>query len=417
MRQTVWAACTGSVFTMLLTGSAVGALLIKQLGGTDFQSMLPASILLLAQTVQIPVSLRIPPGRGKAFMLRAWLAALGILTAAFFLPAFLSGRGGVTIFLVVLGAGVLVNGSGSTFWFPLLHDLVPVHRRGRFFGRLRAIWSFVSFSAILAAGFFLGKNPAVWRFQVVFGVALVLYFVRIFFVARIPAGNSLSGGLDFEDWRHYVRNLFRQRALVVFLAYYGVLGFCMGFLSQPLVLYMKARGFPAKDNVIIFSFHTLGTVLSYLISGSLVDRFGTKRIFLVAHLVLCLTCFGVVGIGMGPNEYAMFLLPAAMIVAGGIIAASGVACTAQLFHLIPNRGRAFYLSLAMIITSVGVAVSPLLVGCVLDVVGDGWRRDFGPVTLDMFQVLLLIAGVLSLLAIGILQAVPNVHPNRETAEK
>lgn len=413
MRHVVWSSSAGAVFLLYLTGSAVGALFIKQLGGTDFQSMLPGATMLLAKIVQIPVSMRIPPGRAKRFMLRVWFVSLSILVVTFALPTFLPAGGwSVILFLILLGAGVLVNEAGSTFWFPMIHDLVPMHRRGRFFGRLRAIWSSCGFFAILGAGFFLGKHPAVWQFQVVFGFALVLYLTRIFFVARIPTGNSLSGDLDYEDWRHYVRNLFRQRSLVIFLCYYGVLGFCMGFLSQPLVLYMKARGFPAKDNVIIYSFQTLGTILSYMISGVLVDRFGTKRIFLIAHLLLCAICFAVVGIGMLPNAWAMFLLPAAMIFAGGTTAASGVACTAQLLHMIPNRGRAFYFSLAMIVTSAGVAISPLFVGRVLDVAGNDWRYLLGTITLDMFQVILSLAGMLSLLAIVILQAVQNVHPTR-----
>jgi MFS family permease len=295
----------------------------------------------------------------------------------------------------------------------MLHDLVPVHQRGRFFGRLRATWTGIGYLVVLTSGFFLGKEPGIWQFQVIFGVAVTLYCLRTFFVAKIPTGNSLSGELDYDNWRQYVRGLFRQKPLVIFLAYYGVLGFCMGFLSQPLVLYMKARGFPAKDNVIIYSFTTLGAIAANLFAGSLVDRFGTKRIFLVAHVILCLTCFAVVGIGMGPNAYAMFLLPAAMVVSGGTIAASNVACTAQLLHLIPNRGRAFYFSLATIITFAGVAISPLFVGFILDAAGEHWQMDVMNGTLDIFQVLLLAAGVLTLMAIVMLFLVRNVHPNKE----
>jgi MFS family permease len=376
--------------------------------------MLPASLMLLARAVQIPVSMRVAPGNGHRFMLRLWFAATVIMVLAFALPTIWAGGVGmVEIFLVLFGLGVIVSSAGGAFWFPMLHDLVPVHRRGRFFGRLRATWTGIGFSVVLTSGFFLGKNPDIWQFQVIFGVALVMYCLRIYFVAKIPTGNSLSGELDYDNWRHYVRSLFRQKPLVIFLGYYCILGFCMGFLSQPLVLYMKARGFPAKDNIIIFSFTTLGAILANLFAGSLVDRFGTKRIFLVAHLILCLTCFAVVGIGMGPNAYAMFLLPAAMVVSGGTIAASGVACTAQLLHLIPNRGRAFYFSLAMIVTFLGVAISPLLVGYILDIVGDGWQAAVGNVTLDIFQVLLLSAGVLTLTAIVLLYLVQNVHPNRE----
>lgn len=414
MRNTYYAASVGSVLLVLVSKSAVVALFVKQLGGTDFQAMLPGAMMLLSRAVQVPVSMRVAPGDGRRFLLRMWVAATVVMTLAFAFPTIRGGGAGtVEVFLILLGLGVVTSSAGAAFWFPMLHDLVPVHRRGRFFGRLRATWTGIGFFVVLASGFFLGKDPDVWQFQVVFGVALVMYCLRVYFVARIPTGNSLSGELDYDNWRHYVRSLFHQKPLVIFLTYYGVLGFCMGFLSQPLVLYMKARGFPAKDNIIIFSFTTLGAILTNLFAGSLVDRFGTKRIFLVAHLILCLTCFAVVGIGMGPNAYAMFLLPAAMVVSGGTIAASNVACTAQLLHLIPNRGRAFYFSLAMIITFAGVAISPLLVGQILDRVGDAWNTTLVTVKLDIFQVLLSAAGVLTLTAIVMLFLVRNVHPNKE----
>ncbi|MBN1554615.1 MAG: MFS transporter [Phycisphaerae bacterium] len=418
MRYVYGAASVGSVLLILLSQSAVGALFIKQLGGTDFQAMLPASLMLLARAVQIPVSMKVAPGRGHRFMLRMWGIAAGLMLLAFALPTIVGGGDGIVeLFLILLGLAVVTSSAGGAFWFPMLHDLVPVHRRGRFFGRLRATWTGIGFVVVLGSGFFLGKDPDIWRFQVVFGAAVVLYCMRTYFAARIPTGNSLSGELDYDNWRIYVRSLFRQKPLVVFLAYYGVLGFCMGFLSQPLVLYMKARGFPAKDNVIIFSFTTLGAIVANFFAGSLVDRFGTKRIFLVAHLILCLTCFAVVGIGWGPYEYAMFLLPAAMVVSGGTIAASNVACTAQLLHLIPNRGRAFYFSLATIITFAGVAISPLFVGFILDGVGEGWHMNIRMVKLDIFQVLLFCAGVMTLIAIAMLMLVRNVHPNKEEGNR
>jgi MFS family permease len=414
MRLTFYSASVGAVLLVLLRGSAIGALFIKQLGGTDFQAMLPASMLLLSRVVQIPVSMHIAPGNGKRFMLRGWAFAAMVMILAFALPAFIDdGKGMVEIFLILLGIVVVIDAGASAFWFPMFHDLIPAHRRGRFLGRLRATWTFTSFLIVLASGFFLGKDPDIWQFQVIFGVAIILYCLRVYFVSKIPTGNSLSGERDFDNWRHYVRNLLRQKPLILFLTYYGILGFCMGFLNQPLVLYMKARGFPAKDNVIIYSFTTLGAIVANLFAGHLVDRFGTKRIFLVAHLILCLTCFAVVGIGMGPNAYAMFLLPAAMVISGGTIAASNVSCTAQLLHLIPDRGRAFYFSLATIITFAGVAISPLLAGMILDAVGDGWQHNAGFVTLDIFQVLLLCAGVLTLAAIIMLLLVQNVHPNKD----
>jgi len=47
---------TGAILPQLLIQSVFGVLLIKHLGGSDFQAMLPGSLLLLPRILQIPTS-------------------------------------------------------------------------------------------------------------------------------------------------------------------------------------------------------------------------------------------------------------------------------------------------------------------------------------------------------------------------
>ncbi len=61
----------GAVQTQLLMSSAIGVLLIKHLGGSDLQAMLLAPVFMVSRILQIPISLRVPPSRGKRFMLRS----------------------------------------------------------------------------------------------------------------------------------------------------------------------------------------------------------------------------------------------------------------------------------------------------------------------------------------------------------
>jgi hypothetical protein len=61
---------------------------------------------------------------------------------------------------------------GFAGWFPLIGDNVPEVARGRFFGRLRTAWQTVLVICTAATGWFLGEHPAVWQFQVLFGIAV-----------------------------------------------------------------------------------------------------------------------------------------------------------------------------------------------------------------------------------------------------
>jgi MFS family permease len=399
----------GSVQLVLMSGSAVGVLFIKALGGSDFQAMLPASLVLLLRVIQLPISMTIPPRCGKRFMVVSWHIAAALFAAAFLLP-FLTGPGqvGVIAFLMLFSVALVASTSAMTFWFPMLHDLVPVSVRGRFFGKLRSIWNLTSLLVVLGAGVFLGKNPALWQFQIVLLLSILLFSIRTFIVRRIPTGRSLAGELDFAKWQHYVRSLWRERALVMFLLYYGVLGFFMGILGQPLVLYIRHLGFPASANIFIFCFNNLGMVASLFVAGMFVDRLGTKRIFFATHLVLCIVCFCVVAIGTMPSTTALYLLPLAMVVAGGMIAASGVAATAQMFHLVPDRGRAFFMSLSWIIIFAGRAISPLFVVGLLGLAGERWTVTLAGVQWDIFQTILAVTGICMLGAIVLLGRVQEV---------
>ena len=411
MRLVYLGQSVGPILPLLLMKTAFGVLLIKHLGGSDFQAMLIGSLLLLPRILQVPTSLLVPPAAGKRFMLRCWsmngLAIAGVLGITF-LPV--DSRTKVVLILLLIAVGAVVHLTGSTFWFPLLHDVVPNNERGRFFGKMRAIWSSTTFAAVMIIGVFLGKSPPLWKFQVVLAVALVLYLLRNIFIARLPEGRTPAADTDYADWKRYVTQILSRREVVIFCGYYSLLACCAGFLGRPLVLYMMHMGFVVRENVIIFGFSLLGQVLSLLLAGALTDRVGTKRVFATAHIVLCAVCFSVVGIGWLPKDQAGYLMPIAMIISGGMLAMAGVACTTQLFYLAPDRGRAFFMSLAMILMTAGSALSPIFAGFVSQSVADTWGVSFVGGRLDIFQVMLSVAGLSMLALIALLFFVEDVRP-------
>ena len=180
--------------------------------------------------------------------------------------------------------------------------------------------------------------------------------------------------------------------------------------TQPMVLYMKQMGFTDGENTYVFNATMLGRVLAFLVAGMLVDRLGTKRVFLSSHLAMCAVSFAVVAIGLLPAERAKFLMPAALVVSGATVAVASVACAAQIFHLVPQRGRAFFMSLAMILTIAGPGASPLMMGAVLGWVGPEWALPVGAVRLGIFQVVIGLAGLALIGIIALLHFVDDVRP-------
>lgn len=409
MRLIYFGQGVGPIITQLLGNSAFGVLLIKHLGGSNLQAMLLVSLSSLPGLLQIPISLIIPPSRGRRFMLRCWIGkGLSIFVAigVIFLP--IETRMKVLLVLLLFAIGAIIEMSGNTFWFPLLHDVVPEAMRGRFFGKLRTIWQFNSFLAIILAGVFLGNDPKLWRFQIVLAAALILYFLRNIFIARLPKTRIFSDQ-DYANWKHYLREILSRKQVLIFCGYFSLLVFTAGFLSTPLVLYMEHMGFQVRENVIIFGFLTLGSILSLLLAGVLTDRIGTKRVFFLAHVVLCLVCISVIKIGFLPAGQVKYLMPIALTVSGAMGAMAGVACTTQLFHLVPDRGRAFFLSLTTILITVGGALSPILAGYILQTYMESWTLIFLGIPFDSFQVLLGAVAFAMVLLLVFLSFVEDVR--------
>ena len=410
MRLVYLGQSVGAPLAQLLSYSAFGVLLIKHMGGTDFQAMFLSSLFLATRVLQLPVSLLVPPRHGKSFLLKAWLGcavALAVGLGVTFLE--LSPAVKVWLFLLCAALGMTALACGTTFWFPLLHDVVPGRMRGRFFGRMRTIWSVTSFLAVIASGLFLGDTPRLWKFQMVIAVGLVFFLLRNVIIARVPEAEP-PGTADYADWKQYIRDILSRRDVLVFCAYFSSLTFLAGFLGPPLVLYLERMGFPAGENVLVYGCTMLGQILALLIAGILCDRIGTKRVFGMAHVVLCMASFCVAAIGYTPHAIAGRLMPVATTLCGAMLAMAYVGSTVQLFHLAPDRGRAFFMSLGGILLMSGRALSPLVAGAVDDALGTGWRWSLFGLEMNFFQVLFSVTGAGMAALMAALYFVKDVRP-------
>jgi len=409
MRYGYVAQSLGMLLPHVLFGEGVAVLFLKHLGAGEFQTMLTVSLYGFGRLLQLPVSLLVHPARGKGVMLACWTAFAAAMGAAT-VVAGLVPPGSAWLWAVVgaIALGLLVQGAGNTFWWPLLHDVVPADQRGRFFAKLRALWGATAFLAILLAGAFLGQEPATWRYQVVVAALIALFLARNVFVLRIPVDPATTGADHaFHDWRGHVRQMLRRRKVVAFIAYVLVLSMCAGSLKQPMVRYLMHLGFPARDNLFLTGCSVLGMVCFLLAAGRLTDRLGTKRIFTIAHLAVLGVCLAVPAVGALGRATAGLLLIGLLFVAGGMHGVVGLAATAELFHLAPGRGRAFFMSFGAILVLLGPSLSLLLIGGVLEAVPPTWRLVVGPLRLDVFQLLFLGAAAVLVLLLPMLRRVSD----------
>lgn len=389
---------TGLLVRKLLVSTSVGPLFVKAMGGTDVQAMLLGGVVFGGTLLRIPVSLRVPQSRGKSFMLRSWAVAGGLYALALAVPALMS-RGTTTawVFLALAVAGIYCQHAGSAFWWPLLHDVVPQEQRGSFFGVLRTIWQLVLFLAVISAGAFLGASPPLWKFQAVLLVAVVLMLCRNFFVARIPERDNYDAVLEAPDWKSHLKRTIHDRKSLLFFGYFLYLTFFANFFHLPIVLYMNNRlGFSVDNNTMIFGLKILGMVLALFSVGRVIDRIGTKRVFLASQLLLCVVAFATVALGVSDTSHARIIMAGILILSGITIASANLAATAQVFHLAPIEGRALFMNTFTVSLMVGYSLAPLTAGVIVDSVPTGWSLPVGAWELGIYEAIFAVSGLMLL---------------------
>lgn len=414
MRLAYISQAVGANLQLFIGASAICPLFIKKLGGSDLQAMLPASIVGLMILVQIPISLFVAPAHGKRFLLTCW--TLSFLPIGVAMPiALWMGAQPLTVW-IVLGsffASQLLLYAGSTFWYPLLYDVVPPRQLGRFFGNLRAIWSMAYFGLSVMAGIFLGQDTELWKFIVVFGVVAALQLVREPCVARIPAKPNPARAAS--AWREDLGDILKHKDILIFSGYFMLLMFLAGFLTQPLVLYMRDMGFSTRDNTLIYAASVLGSVLGLVLAGRIIDRIGTRLVFMGVHVVLSILALLIALVGSLPMVYAKPFMTVLQIMAGVALAVANLANTAQIFHMAPARAKTMFMSIMMVVSMMGCALSPFMAGLILD---SPWRAlsvDVGPVTFGIYPWLFMGAGTGLILAMVLLPFIQNVRAGSRPA--
>jgi MFS family permease len=406
MRATIFAQCAG-VFSEVLFTNGVILLYANALGLSSERVIVYLSLpWLLYALLTVPAAFfsdRHGRKRVGNWGQASVLAGMGAIA--------LAGQLKAPANEILLVAGIIIFGLGIALFysgfFALLSPIIPEDIRGRFFGKLRFSWQTVSIILTGIATFFLTKNSPLGIFQVVLGIATLGIIMRlVIYIRRIPEVEAVTA--DGPGFIPSIIEALRTDGYMSFCAYVFLL--TLFTASAPTVFALiEKKVLQFGDNQVVWlgNLGMIGALLGYLVGGRCVDRYGTKGVFLVCHFTYGAALFLFLFRDL-PTGILFAYLGMVNLLFGAVSATSGIAISAEMLALIPEKNKSISTSICASLQLAGMSLSGILSAWVLDlgVLRDAWT--WHGAELSRFDSVLLAFAVMVILLVVALGLVPSV---------
>lgn len=338
-------------------------------------SIMPFSTLLLLFTV--PLIVRVGP---KRMMMHAWLWRNIIACIIFLMPLALAT--GVrwlawgVLLLTVLGFCVM-RALGAGGWLPWLHEIVPVKKRSVYFSTEAAITQLINVAVLFTQARLLAvAEPSTNRFLLIFALGIIMGFVSLLWMRRIPGGEGVTE-VDSFSGMAALRRAAADRAFMLFMliTILSISGLC--WFGASYVMYLRdVLGVRDSMNISLAALGGLGVLLTVGSWARFTEQRGSGIAMaktLVAHAVAP-TLFLIPG--MPPAATPVILVLTVLI--GNVFGASFfVAVNRAMLNHVPDHDRVGYTALWTVCTAISFGITPLVAGFIIEHFGlFGFRLCF-----------------------------------------
>ncbi len=405
MRNAVFAQCFGMQgISLFSNGVMLLYLLALGIGQTRVVTYLALPSVCMISTIPVAYyAERI--GRKKIGGSGNLLCIAGILSIAS--AGFASGMGVET--MVVVGTILLSLGISmfQSSWFALLGGVVPSEYRGRFFGTLRISWQISCMLVAGTAAWVLGRGSSVWVYQCVIAAVGTLMMGRSFFYNRIP--DMCKGPPPTESFRRALSDIIYVRDFSSFGAYIFLLKIFTAYCPTIFALLEKEVLNLSPGTVIWLANVGLGgSVIGYFVGGRLVDRIGTKLVFIICHISFAVILLVFILRGADGGALLLPVLFLAHLAFNLALAASDIAITAETIMTTPEKNSSLASSVLVGAGNLGTAAAGMGTAAVMNLnfLKDQWH--WLGMTLCKYDVILLGCAVMVVMLVVTLGLVPSV---------
>ena len=343
-------------------------------------------------------------GKKKLGYLGIGLAAvgfLGMLAAACVPPG--PGRAIAVVGVSVFAVGICLHSSG---WMALIMPMIPEPMRAAFFGWLRTSYQSVTVVIGLACSALLEWRSSPGVFGGMFAFFFAAFAVWMFMYARLPEVEKPDPTLP--SLGVVLGKVIRFRAYLPFCAYAFLLALFTG--GCPILFGMIEKTFLHLSDgtvALLANLRLLGSILGFYLGGKIVEKLGTKPMFLSCHFGFGAVLFLFLwrDASGGPVVPILAILEALF---GLVLAASSVAFTVEMYALIPPENKSLSTSVFMTLQGAGISLGGMLPACAirLGMFRESW--SLAGVMRSDYDALLLICGTLVVVVTVTLGLVPSV---------
>ena len=327
-------------------------------------SFLPFTSLLLLFT--LPLIVRLGP---KRVMLWAWFLRNVIACLIFLLPLALAG-GNKKMAWAVLTISILgfciMRAIGAGGWLPWLHEIVPVSLRSTYFSTETSITQLINVAVLfLQARLLAVDDPGIPRFMIIFGTGILMGFVSLIWMKRVPGGEAMQEINAHIGLRAYIRAA-RDRRFLVFLlistfAFSGIVWY-----GSAYVMYLRDILFVQDSmTMTITAMGSLGILLTIAAWARFTDTKGSglamsKTLFAhtSAPVLMLLGGMGLPG--------AFYITGFSVVLACIFNAAFNVAVNRAMLNQVPDHDRVGYTALWTVSTALAAGITPVAAGLLIE---------------------------------------------------
>lgn len=310
----------------------------------------------------------------------------------------------------IIGGGIVLFGMGTAMtlgnWFALLHPIIPEKIRGRFFGRLRLTWQFIGVVLTFLFIYILDKYPSLEMYQAILVIISIFMAVRIMFYQQIPELEK-----PFPKKKSFLKvigNVITIPNYLSFCSYCFLLTLFTAACPQIFNLIEKdVLSFSKTEIVFIGNLLVVGALSGFILGGRMVDKFGTKYVFMFCHFGFALILILFLLRNLFPVEKILFVGILTLLF-GLVQAASGIAMTSETLVLIPQENKSLATGLWFTLYSGGAGLSGFLSSKILEMnlINPEWNL-FG-LPMSSYDGLLLMFGTMVLLMTVTLGLIPSM---------